>query len=111
LRQEAKGLFWAVFVTSLFVAGPSAFAGAKEQPRSYAGQSAAEQPLEPRAPTDRQAPSILDLAAKAGETVKTESYCFVIGTDEPPAKDQKLVIPRQMICPFVRLPEARQEPR
>jgi len=107
-RQEAKRLLWAVFVSSLLAAGPSAFGGAKEQPRSHAEGAAAEQSLEPRAPTDRQAPSILDLAAKAGETVKTESPCFVIGTDAPPAKDQKLVIPRQMICPFVRLPGARQ---
>lgn len=70
---------------------------------------AAQEQAAPPAKTADAGPNPLTHAiehaqAKNSAADTPESSCFTLGSDDPPAEGQKLVIPKQVICPFIRLP-------
>lgn len=97
-RRYERAFSVAFLALALSVVSPVASAGKPETP-----------PSEVQAQTGQDVliRAIRQAQGASSTAEKPESRCFTIGSDEPLDKDGKLVIPRQTICPFVRLPRAR----
>jgi len=72
------------------------------QDRPEGVQQEAAGPAEAAHPGLNLSARSMEYAQTRNSTSPRESSCFTLGSDDPPAEGQKLIIPKQVICPFFR---------